>query len=192
MKVPISSVASVAVIVLYCIFTFSSWALFPTSYTPTANWLSDLGNSSSNPNGAILYNLGCILTGIVLFPFFIGFYKWYTTEKWRKVSVAITQLFGCGAAFALIMIGVFSEDSGWLHSLWSDIFFLLNLIVLVFAGASLYTHEHYMKAVAIYGFAVAIVNLALLVVPNTPILEWFTVFTALGYVGLLSYNMTRL
>jgi hypothetical membrane protein len=127
-----------------------------------------------------------------LFPFFIGFYKWYTAEKWRKVSVVITQLFGCGAAFALIMIGVFSEDSGWLHSLWSDIFFLLNLIVLVFAGASLYTHEHYMKAVATYGFAVAIVNLALLVVPNTPILEWFTVFTALGYVGLLSHNMTKL
>ena len=27
---------------------------------------------------------------------------------------------------------------------------------------------------------------------NTPLLEWFTVFTALGYAGLLAYNMTRL
>jgi hypothetical membrane protein len=124
-----------------------------------------------------------------LFPFFIGMYKWYTTEKWRKTALMISQAIGCAAGFALIMIGVFSEDAGSLHVLWSDIFFLLNLVVLVSVGASLYTHPHYKKAIAAYGFIVAIINLAFVFVANMPLLEWFTVFTALGYVGLLSYNM---
>lgn len=194
MKLAVSSIAGVAVIVLYCAFTFSSWALFSTTYNPVNNWLSDLGNSSSsyNPSGAILYNLGCVLTGIALFPFFIGLYKWYTDEKWRKISLMISQVVGCLAAFALIMIGVFSEDSGSLHSLWSNVFFLLNLVVLVLVGASLFTHTRYMRAIAIYGFVVAAVNLAFLLVADTPLLEWFTVFTALGYVGLMAYNMAKL
>jgi hypothetical membrane protein len=68
MKWPLSSVAGATVIVLYCAFTFSSWALFPTAYNPITNWLSDLGNSSYNPRGAILYNLGCIFTGIAYSP----------------------------------------------------------------------------------------------------------------------------
>jgi len=191
MKWPISSLSGVAVIVLYCVFTFSSWALFPTAYSPVTSWLSDLGNSTYNPKGAIIYDLGCIFTGIALFPFFIGIYKWYTTEKWRKTALLTTQAIGCAAAFALIMIGVFSEDAGSLHSLWSDIFFLLNLIVLVLMGASLFTHPRYIKAIAGYGFVVAVINLTFLFVSNTPLLEWFTVFTALGYVGLLSYNTAK-
>ena len=191
MKWPISSLSGVAVIVLYCVFTFSSWALFPTAYSPVTSWLSDLGNSTYNPKGAIIYDLGCIFTGIALFPFFIGIYKWYTTEKWRKTALLTTQAIGCAAAFALIMIGVFSEDAGSLHSLWSDIFFLLNLIVLVLMGASLFTHPRYIKAIAGYGFVVAVISLTFLFVSNTPLLEWFTVFTALGYVGLLSYNTAK-
>lgn len=90
------------------------------------------------------------------------------------------------------MIGVFSEDFGWLHSLWSEVFFLINLIVLVLAGTSLYTHPYYIKGVGVYGFIVAAINLFFLFSSNTPILEWFTAFTALGYVGLLANNMTRL
>jgi hypothetical protein len=38
---------------------------------------------------------------------------------------------------------------------------------------------------------VASINLAFVVRSNTPVLEWFTVFTALGYVGLLTYNMIK-
>jgi hypothetical membrane protein len=192
MKWPVSSIAGIAVIVLYCIFTFSSWGLFPTSYSPANNWLSDLGNSTKNPHGAILYNLGCILTGIALFPFFIGIYKWYTTERWRKASLMITQAIGLGSAFSLIMIGVFSEDSGNLHVLWSNIYFALNLIVLILVGAVLFTHPRVIKAICGYAFIVAIINLGFVLFSSTPILEWFTVFTALGYAGLLSYNTAKI
>jgi hypothetical membrane protein len=174
-------------------FTFSSWALFSRAYNPVTDWLSDLGNSSSayNPKGAILYNLGCVLTGIALFPFFIGLGRWYTAEKWRKASLILSQTVGCLAAFALIMIGIFSENSGSLHTLWSHVFFLLNFLVLVLIGASLFKHPHCIRIIAYYGFIVAAINLALIFSSDTPLLEWFTVFTALGYVGLIAYNMTK-
>jgi hypothetical membrane protein len=90
------------------------------------------------------------------------------------------------------MIGVFSEDAGSLHVLCSNIFFLLNLVVLLLTEASMLTHPRCIKAIPAYGFLVAIINLAFIFVSNTPFLEWFTVFTALGYVGLLSYNTNKL
>ena len=191
LKWPISCIAGVMVIIFYCAFTFTSWALYPTSYSPVENWLSDLGNSSRNPNGAIFFNVGCVLSGISLFPFFAGLYKWYTDEKWRKISLIITQTLGSLAAFSLMMIGVFSEDCGEMHRLWSAVFFVLILIILILSGVSLFTHPDYIRRIAYYGFAVAIINF-IFVSYNIPLLEWFTVFTALGYVGSLAYNMFKI
>jgi hypothetical membrane protein len=191
-KWPILSVAGVLVIVLYCAFTFTSIALFPGPFSPVTNWLSDFGNSSYSPRGAVFYNVGCILTGLALFPFFAGFFKWYVDGRRRKVQMIVTQAVGFVAAFALIMIGVFSEDYGALHVFWSDVFFILNLIVLLFANVSLMTHRRFIRPIGYYGLAVAVINLLFIVASNTPLLEWFTVFTALGYVALLSYNTLRL
>jgi hypothetical membrane protein len=122
-------VAGVLVILFYCAFTLTSVLLFPRPVSPLNDWLSDLGNSSYNPRGAIFYNVGCVLTGLALLPFFVGFYYWYTDEKWRKSLIVVTQAVGFIAAFALIMIGVFSEDAGAIHHLWSLMFFISNLLV---------------------------------------------------------------
>jgi len=90
-----------------------------------------------------------------------------------------------------MMIGVFSEDYGDIHVLWSSIFFMLNLIVIVLVSLALYTHPSYIKPISYYGFIVAIINLLFVLVYNNPVFEWFTVFTALGFVGLLVYNMFK-
>ncbi len=177
---------------LYCVFTFTSIALFPGPFNPVNNWLSDLGNSSFSPKGALFYNVGCVLTGLALFPFFAGFYKWYTKEKRRKLLMVITQAVGFIAAFALIMIGVFSEDYVAQHMFWSQVFFIFNLVVLILANVSLMIHPKFIRPIGYYGLVVAVINLLFVVFYNTPILEWFTVFTALGYVALLAYNTFRL
>jgi hypothetical protein len=189
---PLSSIAGILVIVLYCVFTFTSAAIFPRSWSPWP-YLSDFGNTVYNPNGAILYNLACILTGLALFPFYIGLYKWYTKVTWRNILIAITQIIGMASAFSLIMIGVFYENAppAGAHDLWSAVFFMLNLLVLIFANVSLLTHSKFIKPIAVYGFAVAIINLALVVLPSSSVIEWFTVFTALGYAGLLVINMLK-
>jgi hypothetical protein len=93
-------IAGVLVILFYCAFTLTSIAFFPRPVSPLNDWLSDLGNSSYNPQGAIFYNVGCVLTGLALFPFFAGFYCWYTDEKWRKSLMMITQAVGFIAVFS--------------------------------------------------------------------------------------------
>jgi hypothetical membrane protein len=185
-------IAGILVIVFYCAFTFTSIALFPRSVNPLNDWLSDLGNSSYNPTGAIFYNVGCILTGLALFPFFVGFYSWYTDERWRRSLIVITQVLGFIAALALMMIGVFSEDAGAIHHLWSIVFFVFNLLILILANVSLITHSKFVRPIGYYGFVVAAINLLFVGLAYAPILEWFTVFTALGYVAFLSYNTFRI
>jgi hypothetical protein len=172
-------------------------------FTPFGNWLSDLGNSLGNPSGAIFYNLGCILTGAAYIIFFAGFYKWYTIEKTRRIGIMVAQAIGFLAAFSLIMVGVFSENAGDIHTLWSLVFFLLNLITILLFSLVLYKHPSYIKAISYYGFVVVIfnllfvsaiiatINLHLSLSFNTPIFEWFTVFTALGWIALLVYNMFK-
>jgi hypothetical membrane protein len=184
-------IAGILVILFYCAFTFTSIVLFPRPVSPMSDWLSDLGNSSYNPQGAIFYNVGCVLTGLALFPFFAGFYYWYTDEKWRKSLVMITQAVGFIAAFALMMIGVFSENAGAIHHLWSLAFFVSNLFVLILANVSLMTHRKFIRPIGYYVLIVAVINLLLVGLAYTSILEWFTVFTALGYVAFLSYNTFR-
>ncbi len=49
MKWPISSLSGVAVIMLYCVFTFSSWALFPTAYSPVTSLAERPGQLNLQP-----------------------------------------------------------------------------------------------------------------------------------------------
>jgi hypothetical membrane protein len=185
---PILSVAAVFVIGFYVVFTSISISLFPTVFSPLVNFLSDLGNSTFSPNGAWFYDAGCVLTGLALFPFYLGFYKWYTRGTWRKVGMIGTQIVGLLSAFSLIMIGVFSEDTLAPHLFWSQLFFIFNLLVLILANASLMNREKFIKPIGYYGLVVAVINVLFVVFGSTPLLEWFTVFTALGYAGMLAYN----
>ena len=189
---PILSVAAIFVILFYCAFTLTSIVLFPSAFSPVVNYLSDLGNSTFSPNGAWFYNAGCILTGLALFPFYAGLFEWYTKERKRKLLLVATEVVGLVSAFSLIMIGVFSEDSMAQHLFWSEVFFVFNLLVLILANVSLMTHPKFIKPIGYYGLVVAAVNLLFVVLTSTPLLEWFTVFTALAYAGLLAYNTLRL
>ena len=74
-KWPISVVSGIFVIVVFWGFTFTSMVFFPRIYNPLVNWMSDLGSYSKNPNGHIYFNIGCIISGIAMFPFFLGLGK---------------------------------------------------------------------------------------------------------------------
>jgi hypothetical membrane protein len=60
-----------AAFTIYVVFTALAFSKYPDAYSPVKNWLSDLGNPLINQSGALLYNLGCVLTSIVLIFFVI-------------------------------------------------------------------------------------------------------------------------
>ena len=128
-KHPISTISGLYVIVLYCAFTFTAWAFYPYDFAPWTNYLSRLGNFNYAPIGAYFYNLGCILTGIALVPFFVGLQIWHTNRRAANGMLVVGQLIGVCAAGALILIGVFSEDQGSPHMTASSTFFILNFVV---------------------------------------------------------------
>jgi hypothetical membrane protein len=172
----------------------SARAIFPDVHV---SWLGGL-RLSKNVRWPILSVAGVVVivfycaftfTSIALFP--TAFSPIDTNERLRKVMIMVTQAAGLFSGFALIMIGVFSEDSMAQHVFWSDVFFAFILIVLILANVSLMTHPKFLRPIAYYGFIVALIDLLFVVASNTPVLEWFTVFTALGYVALLSYNTLR-
>ncbi|MBA7507496.1 hypothetical protein ES706_06215 [subsurface metagenome] len=198
LKWPISCIAGISVIAIYCIFTFTSFALFSSPFSPLTHWLSDLGNSmmNYNPQGAIFYNLGCIFTGIVLFPFFAGLNKWYINENRVKAILVATQILGFFSAISLMMIGVFSEEFPQEHQFWGSIFFILTLLILILGNFSFLKHPNFLKPFAYYGFVVAATNLILLIIVFIPLyfptIEWFTVFSSLSFVGVIVYNTYKL
>ena len=191
----INVIPGILVIGFFYTFTFISLAFYPSSFSPLNNWLSDLGNSSYNPNGAILYNLGCVLTGSALFPFYLSMYKFYREEIYHKIAVIGVQILGCFSAFALIMLGVFSQDFSIPHMIWSGLFFWFNLWVLVGANLALMFHKDFMKPIAIYGWSAAGINFLFVLLTvsmvNSPLLEWISVSTALGYVALIIFNIYK-
>ncbi|TFH05818.1 MAG: DUF998 domain-containing protein [Candidatus Thorarchaeota archaeon] len=191
-KKPITILSGLLVILLYCIFTITSWALYPEPYSPLTHYLSRLGNFDYSPLGAYFYNLGCILTGISLIPFFLSLKIWYTERKSQVLLLLSGQLIGVLSACALVMIGVFSEDQGALHMTASSTFFVLNFIVLIITNLALLWHPQFVKLIALYGIAVCLLSLSFEIAIGGSIVEWFTVFGSLIFVALISMNSLKL
>ncbi len=189
---PLATVAGFAVIVLYCTFTAVSWLLYPHEFSPLTHYLSRLGDLAYSPVGAFFYNAGCILTGIALLPFFVGLYEWYASSRVQRAILVFGQAIGLCAAFALMMIGVFSEDQGAPHMLASSVFFLLNFVVLLFLNLALLVHPGFSRPIAVFGILLDLSTLWMGIYVGGPITEWYTVFGALFYVSLVSVRSMRL
>ena len=79
-----SSYAGLLVLVGYISFALVAYIFYPGPFAPNRSWLSDLGNAEVNPQGAIFYNLGIILTGLLLLGFFLGFAQWLRRRTTRS------------------------------------------------------------------------------------------------------------
>ncbi len=189
---PLIRTSGLAVIFSYCLFTVISWILYPFEFTPMTHYLSRLGNFDYSPFGAIFYNLGCILAGLALIPFFIGFRIWYRGQMRVNFILSIGQGLGILSGIALIMIGVFSENQGALHMLASSVFFLLNFFVLLVLSIAFLLHDRSLKLVPIYGILFDIAAIILELQIGGPIVEWYTVFGSLLFVILVIYDTYRL
>ncbi|TFG31114.1 DUF998 domain-containing protein [Candidatus Thorarchaeota archaeon] len=191
-KWPIVTLSGLLVILLYCIFTITSWALYPEPYGPLTHYLSRLGNFDYSPLGAYFYNLGCILTGVALIPFFLSLRIWVGESKPQVVLLLLGQLIGVLSACALIMIGIFSEDQGAPHMTASSTFFVLNFVVLILVNIALLWHKQFIKPIALYGIAICVLSLGFEISIGGPIVEWFTVFGSLIFVALISINSLKI
>ena len=169
--------------------------LYIPPWNPIDTRLSQFGDPSFdvNPNGAIFFNVGTIITGFLLFPYIIGLFKWSDglNGKVFKYLLIFTQFIGCVSGFTLLMLGIFPIDTDMIHEFWAGGFFSSNLLFMILIGIILIKHKNFSIKIAFYGWIVAIINLSFIVM-QLSILEWFTVLTALGHAGLIAYNTYKL
>jgi len=188
-KYPLSFIAGVFAIGVFWIFTLISWAFFPGEYNPYDNWVSNLGNQALNPEGAIFFNIGCIITGILFFPFFFGLFEFYIGDSKNKILTVLTQIAGFVSAFSMIMIGIYPENNVEMHTFWTVIFFASTIPILFLPSIALYKYS-FTRKLAKYGFAATALNL-LLCLLFLPILEWLTIIVAFGFIGLMVMNLNN-
>lgn len=191
-KYPLTTISVFLVILFYCVFTMISWAFYPDPYGPVTHYLSRLGNFNYSPFGAHFYNWGCILTGIALIPFFIGLKDWWTESRVQKIIMIAGQFLGVASGFALMAIGVFSEDQGDPHMTASSTFFLILFFVLIIILIALFLNPVFNKIVGLYGVGITFSSLGFALTVGGPLTEWYTVFGCLLFVGLLGINTLRI
>ena len=196
-----------AAFLVFTIFTFTSLALYPHPYSLLFDWQSNLGNINLNPSGAMFFNWGCIITGIILAPFILNLYRWRPTETWKKILLITAILVGVYACISLIGVGLFPETHIKLHVLAASGVFESLFLIAVLITVSLYKHPKFIGKVALIGTCAAIIDLAFLIVlsapaykdllasfnPTVPVpgLEWLAVFSSLIWIAALSYNMYK-
>jgi hypothetical protein len=191
-KLHMSSLSGVLVLILYLGLAIVSYSLYPSSFGPRGNWLSDLGNNKLNPDGAIYYRLAGILGGLVLGFFFVGLKDWYKGQKGKpKIFMSIAQLFGVLTSFAFIMTGYFSEDKLIPHSFWSIANYILFGTAVFFVGFALLYYRNVPKSFSVFCFVLALIDITSGVYGKTYWLEWLVVFMLLTFVASVSYLTNR-
>jgi hypothetical protein len=183
-------VAGFAAAAIYVIFTSVAFFKYPGAYSPLTNWLSDLGNPLLSPSGALFYNLGCILTGLVLVAFYIGLREWVNNDKRLKILLTIAQISGLLSSIFLIIAALFPLGShtpihafsGKMHVVFLGFFF-------TFMATALLKHPVSIKWFAYFGFVGALVNFIYgAFLYSVFWAEWLAIGMFTIYILMISYN----
>jgi len=187
---PISVVAGLASVIVYWTFILFSFALYPGVFNPFTRMMSDLGSFNQNPGGAYFFSIGCILTGVAFFPFFIGLYEWYIGGLRNKILTVLTQISGIFCAVCLIMIGLIPIDNFDAHTFWAVLFFTASVFTTLFPSIALYKYK-FTRNTAKFGFFASAVNIIFRFFLLIPIFEWLTILLSFSYIILIILSMQR-
>ncbi|MFX1554046.1 MAG: DUF998 domain-containing protein [Promethearchaeota archaeon] len=191
-KWPITCITGILIIIISWGGVIISVLLAPPPFSPLTNYLSSLGNSIYNPNGAIIYNSSVIISGILFLIFFIGFNQWYTNVKLDKIILSAIQIIGCFLSIIIVLTGLFSEDFYMeQHVLLSIIAGILGFLVQVSITFYLIKQEESIKRISysIFGLMVLYIVLLFILSPQHVLTEW--VVRSIGDITLILmiYNL---
>jgi len=202
---PWGTIFGFAFIVLYISFTIIAIGHFPGTVSPLDMYLSTLGNPDISPDGAIFYILAVILAGLAELLFFIAIYAHYSQHgrRWILIIGLIASLI---SSSSIIMSGVYPERvieitdltniNGNEHETWSFIIFFSFIPVLLAFSLAFWGTSGASRWVTLYGFLVCAIDVIFLATAlgesrQGAIMEWFTVFSYLIWVLLVSLDVLK-
>ena len=205
-KVIFFNLGGILAFIIFSGCTLISMLFYPHSFSPLYNWLSNLGNYYLNPAGAIFFNMGCILTGIILIPFSLNLYRWKPGLRYQRIFLILAIIIGVFASLSLVGVGVFSQTHEY-HVLVASGVFVSIFILITSLSIALFKHPKFMRIVMYWGlFAILSDVIFILVIgisrfhtslvdlhPTVPVpgLEWSAVYASLIWIAALSYNMHK-
>ncbi len=180
--------AGIAAILVYIVFTLISH-LQSRSMGPFQSWLSKYG-SAENP-GALYYNLGCILAGVLFILFFTGMIRWHRgADKKYVVCYICAEAGGLAAACSLILAALIQDPS--LSNALRIIFMAGASVFLVFTAAAAFMDPFVSGFVGVFGIITAAFNvLTSIILTKFYIGEWVFFILFFVYIAVITYNYDR-
>jgi hypothetical membrane protein len=175
--------------IVYLVCSTAAWLLYPGSFSPLKNWLSDLGNPIRNPAGAVWYNVGCVLTALALLLFIRSLSWWRSAGSIGSTLIGTSQVTGLASVISLAMIGVYSENDLRRHMIYSNWFFACFPLFILLFSTGVITQRNRSNAIGLIGLGVVVIGLWFsLVFPGSRPLEWGSELAFLVYVGIVAWN----
>ncbi len=170
--------------VTYVTFTIIAYSQYPLPFSPKRNWLSDLGNQIDNPQGAIFYNVGVILTALFLAIWFAaGLSQWRLKENIaHQRLLAISQISGLLFTYALIMSALYPINMAHVHSFWSQLHFMMSGIGFGFSVTALRYHPRFSHRLLILGASASVLPFLMFAYGKAFWLEWVAVGLFIIYI----------
>lgn len=174
---------------IYVVFTALAFSKYPNAYNPVNNWLSDLGNPLVNQSGALLYNLGCVLTSIVLIVFYLEMGEWGNDNKRLKVLLTIARVAGIFSSIFLIITALFPLGSHTeIHQISGKVHVIFLGFFLTFSATVLLRNPVLTKWPAYFGFITAVVNFVYgAFLYSVFIAEWLAIGMFIIYLLMISF-----
>ena len=171
--------------VTYVTCSILAFAEYPVPFSPWRNWLSDLGNQLTNPDGAAFYNVGVIATSVFMAVWFAGLSQWKLEHNMaHRRLLIISQCAGLFASFALIMSALNPINRLEVHSLWSQLHFTAFGISFGFSVSALRYHPLISKPILYVGICASVMPFLMFTIGQGKAywMEWVAVASFIVYI----------
>jgi hypothetical protein len=189
-KLPAGSVCGIAAVISYIILTLAAYLRYPEHINPQIRALSDLGSPLQNPSGYMLYNIGGIIMGLLLIPFYISLNHWKTENRTASFLVTAAQITGIISSTGLILSCIFSVDTNnLLHGISASTAFISSTFFWIFSSFAQLKIPGAIKWMGYFGLLPLVINISLYFIPESGFIsEWFSVGIFLVYIEMLVYE----
>jgi hypothetical membrane protein len=191
----LSSFSAVLACLIYVVCAALAYARYPLPYSPSANWLSDLGNRAINVQGAPFYNVGIVITGLLLIVWFLALSHWRVdSSRPQRWLLLLAQLAGALGGISVTMSAVYPIDMFQQHAFWSRAHYMTLAMGFGFSVAAVRYHPRFPRLLLYLGTLAAVSPLASLLLGDVYWLEWVAVGLFLAYVlsvGISSWATRR-
>jgi len=163
--------------------------LFIPGYNMVDNMVSELGVGP----GGIIFNIGVIISGILVIPFYISFYKSFSTENIKPNMKKVTVVLALISSITFSIIGFFplTEENRLInatHGTLALIHWITALISIVIFGILMIQDYNYTKFQAYYSFAVGCIIITFFLT-QIPLTEWIWTISIVIWILVNSLYM---